>query len=189
MKKAILITFQFLLIAVVGSSQSYDFRKTNWGMSFENVKTTEASKFVADKNDRLMYDCILAGANFKTIYMFNDNNKLVGAKYMLDKTYSNSDFYVNEYATFKALLIKKYGNPVKESQNWNNTSISKEESNWGHALEQGFVSINAIWNTPTTNIKLSLIKLDKIYMQIDYVSIKYKEMESEEVLKKTMNEL
>jgi hypothetical protein len=41
MKKVFLLVFFMVLVSSVLFSQNYDIRKLRWGMSFEEVKSTE----------------------------------------------------------------------------------------------------------------------------------------------------
>ena len=155
----------------------------------DKVKYLEGPKFIADKDDRLIYNCTLAGSDFFLTYIFNDNDKLIGARYVLDKIFSNPDFYVNDFAKFKEMLIKKYGFPYRDEQNWLSSILNKDPNNIGSALENSSVSLVAAWHNAETDIKLSLMKSDKIYLIIDYTAIKYRELENEEILKKSLDNL
>jgi len=166
-----------LFIMSVGfiNGQSYDFRKTNWGMNYKQVKSSEMPKTGTFSENRLIYKDTITGTLFTLVYTFNEKFELVSAKYILDKDYIDHSFYISEYNKFKELLTKKYGIPVKDSQSWNANVEDKDSSNWANSLESGYLQFNSKWKTPKTNINLLVTKYDKVHLIIEYNAKNFKD--------------
>ena len=95
--------------------EPFNFRKTRWGMSIEQVKQSEdfgksGWKLTEQKDDRIMYAGKLFGESCELLFGFSDDGKLDGASYSFAFYLGNSSrvgLLLNEQ------LIKKYGNPQK----------------------------------------------------------------------------
>jgi hypothetical protein len=154
--------------------QNYDFRKTTWGMSYKDVKASEVNKTPMTSENRLIYEVTLAGSPFTLVYTFNEKSQLVSARYILDKTYTDHNFYLEEYYKFKELLTKKYGVAQKDALNWTTSTISKDSASWANSLESGYLNLVSGWETSTTLINLSVTKFDLVHLLIDYKAKKFK---------------
>jgi hypothetical protein len=165
----IMLTIVLFIISLNSvKGQNSDFRKTKWGMSYKQVEVTEIPKTVIISENRLIYNDTIAGSPFSLVYTFNEKSELVSAEYILDKTYIDHNFYINEYYKFKELLIKKYGIPKKDEQNWLVDVKDKDTTNWANALELGYLNLFSSWETSKSNINLLVTKYDKVHLFIDY---------------------
>lgn len=157
----------FLFFSIVGLSNDvkYDFRKTNWGMSKEQVKEIEKSKFVEEdfgKEENLHYKGEVDGVNCEIYYYFM-KGKLTSAAY---GSTQSKDVCINNYKKFTEYLIKKYGKPVEDK--------TFEDFKEGTA--------RTFWDTPTTEINLMLSE-GRNKNEFD-LSIYYQSKEGEEIKEK-----
>ena len=95
----------------MGDKENYDFRKTRWGMSRDEVKPTEDTTFVAEDETFLSYDGHVANMDCYISYRFV-NNILVSAMYRFTEEHSNKNDYLYDYFKLKRILKKKYGDPA-----------------------------------------------------------------------------
>jgi hypothetical protein len=175
-------------MALVFSSLSYsqeklDFRKTNWGMSKDQVKNSEAYGLLQEESNILAYNGNLAGYDCIIGYIFT-NNILVRAKYIIMESATNTNNYDSDYNTFKSFLTKKYGQPLKDEKTWNNDLYKDNYSNWGHAILIGHVTYFSYWETENSLIALSfLVQNNDVSIGIEYSSKKHKDLEEDNTLK------
>jgi len=185
------------LLVIVGNigfsyAQTTDFRGFAWGNSIDNVQSGEKAALVAKvSNDELAYKDMLGGSDCDVIYIFNDNNKLASGIYVFSKKYSNPQLYLQDYSKFKTLLIEKYGKPATEKENWSTTTSVTEKHNYGQAIADGNLTLNTVWNTDRSVIKILLINTrDKQpSLQIHYTTRSLDELENKEELKAALKKL
>ena len=177
MKKNISILLTVLCVLVISTlilfaeGVKYDFRKTNWGMSVEQVKLAEKGE-IKYRRDRegcteyeLTYEVKLGLYNYHCYYYFVED-KLYKCEYRDTNTIFDSSGFIaiTEYKRFKKILIEKYGNP-----------FSQDERN-------AYVSLGSSWNTSTTRIKLYCCTW------LDSLSITYESKELESCVDKILEE-
>ena len=176
MKKNVSILLNVICILtfftlVLSAEEKYDFRKTNWGMSVEQVKLAEKGK-ITYRRDRegyteyeLIYEVKFGLYNYHCYYYFVED-KLYKCEYRdTDTIFDSSGFIaITEYKRFKKALIEKYGKP-----------FSQDERNV-------YVSYSSSWNTSTTKIKLYC------YTLFDSLSITYESRELKEWADKILEE-
>ncbi len=172
------------------AQKTTDFRTFNWGTSFKQVQDNEKATFLLkDKDDMLQYQDDLAGYDCAVLYGFNENDKLISGNYVFTKKYSNPQLYIQDYTTFKNLLVQKYGKPASEKEDWN-TNIATEKQNYGQAVADGNLTINTEWVTGRSIIQISLTSFDKRpSLHIHYTSKSLDELENKEVLQKALTKL
>ena len=76
------------------STKDFNFRKTCWGMTKQQVRMTEKEQPVEEQNEYITYWGTVAGLNSYIIYIFVENT-LQGVKYMilLEVRYEERDNY------------------------------------------------------------------------------------------------
>ena len=166
-----LCLLSFMVISCL-TQESYNFRKTTWGMSKEEVEKAEqgTEKLLSKDEHWLGYKEIVGGLECNLWYEFF-HNKLVSAAYQFCKEYIDPDGYIYDYRHLRALLKEKYGEP--------NTAFSDDPTEW----EEGESSYWTWWFYPNgeeenneTGISLELYDStdteDKPLLQIEYWSIK-----------------
>lgn len=110
--KVVLIGFFTIIFSTTCFAEDHTFRKTKWGMSIAEVKSSEPLDVVKEKDDLLGYKTNVIGKDVFVAYFFIDN-QLVRARYVLAESHSNNNDYIIDYNDFKEILIKKYGPPKK----------------------------------------------------------------------------
>lgn len=155
-----LILAIFLFFSIVGLSKDakYDFRKTNWGMSKEQVKLAEKSSVLIEEDNMegtkegfydgaLKYKGEINGLDCGVYYYFI-KNRLTSAEYKKRGSIKLTDEYISDYKNLKAYLVKDFGEPE---------GIERIKGELGHPF------VFHYWNKPTTNtarIYLGLLTLE-----------------------------
>jgi len=147
-----------------------DFRRMTWGMDMKTVKSTEPGAPKSEEDSAMIYSRKVAGMDAALGYVFAEN-KLVRARYMFHQQHEKYDSYIADYNNLKSALEKQYGKAVKERAIWKNDLYRKIQSQWGIALGEGYVTFITLWETPNTDISLTL-KGDngKIDLWLEYKS-------------------
>lgn len=179
-----LIMFRKFLILVFAISllthsrlswgDDYNFRLTSWGMSQEEVLGSEEKIDPVEKTENMIkYKTQILGKNVELVYLFAQN-KLIGSSYKLDDNYLNSQRFIRTYNKFKQALMKKYGQPDKETTNWLNDTYKNNRKKWGLALSLGHTEYAALWNTQNATIECSL-REENYYVlcSVEYKSTDY----------------
>ena len=180
------------LSGLIVFSQENDFRTSRWGSSLSSIKGIEKSSFVMKiKDDELVYKDLLDGEDCEVYYIFNDNDKLESGVYRFTKKYSNPQLYVEDYKKFKTLLEQKYGKPTGDSENWSNNTTGTEKHNFGQAVADGNLSLNSIWHTERSTVKivLSTGTGKQPVLQINYTTKSLNELENIDDLKAAVGKL
>lgn len=172
-RKLLFVVFVVSLVlqAKVSRSEDYTFRKSNWGMSQEEVTASESGVDpVAINANTITFKTQLLGKKVELMYLFYQN-KLTGSAYKLDDNYLNSNHFLNAYNRFKAALTQKYGPPLDEAVTWTNNTFRNASLKRGLALSLGHTEYYSSWETPQTRINMSL-KEDNYYVRchIEYWS-------------------
>jgi hypothetical protein len=132
----------------------FSFRKTNWGMSKDQVKKTETGKIIKDDNV-LGYQSKVAGLDALIAYIFVDD-KLVRAKYIFTEKHSNRTDYLSDYSSIQTILNKKYGDPADDKTYWKNDLYKDDYQDWGMALAVGHLTKYSNWKVDDTEVWLSI---------------------------------
>ena len=118
----LLITLCILAISTLilfAEEDKYDFRKTNWGMSKEQVKATEDKKPDFEDNIMLSYEVMISEKDFECAYLFLED-KLYGSGYLFFGEHTNKNLYIDDYEELKEILSKEYGKPKIDKVTWKN---------------------------------------------------------------------
>jgi hypothetical protein len=154
-----------------------DFRKTNWGMDKNTVKLTEPDDPKSEEDSAMIYSRKVAGMDVLIGYIFAQD-KLVRAKYMFHQEHEGSDPYIADYDNLKKAMEKKYGKAKKDKKIWKNELYTKIPSQWGIALSLGYVTFLSYWDTPKTEITLTLKSEEsKIDLWLEYKSKAFAKLE------------
>jgi len=105
----------------------YDFRKTNWGMSKEQVKAIEDKKPNFEDNTMLSYEVTISEKDFECAYLFLED-KLYGSGYLFFGEHTNKNLYIDDYEELKEILTKEYGKPKIDKVTWKNDLFKNLES-------------------------------------------------------------
>ena len=158
---------------------AFDFRKTNWGMSKEDVKKAELGHLANQSNNVLMYSEKVAGKDVLIGYVFIAD-KLVRSRYTFSEQHTNPNLFINDYMEIKEILTDKYGQPVEDKPVWSNQLYRNSPQDWGTAVSAGHLSFVTHWDTPATSI-FHILKGDnfKIVLITEYESKELRMLEKQ----------
>ncbi len=186
MKKGIavcIMVFLGLTWSVTAFSNEYDFRKTNWGMSMEEVAEAENAL-------ELQYgESPLPGESYETrvgsldcyINYYYIGDKLTSAEYEFSYEATLEYLCINNYSHLKEKLVEKYGEPIRDKDIWIDDLYKDNPKNWGRAVTRNHLLRYAQWETPSTRITIILTgdEYGNIALKIKYRSQRIKEFEEE----------
>lgn len=154
----------------------FDFRRTRWGMSKNDVKLREDSKLEFEKDDVLLYESLILSMKVKIYYIFV-NDRLVRSKYIINEEHSNKNENVDDFFGIVDDLKNKYGKPTKQDT-YNKSRLYKDYDDRGMAYATGGRATFVEWNTNETTI-IALLTGDKFEIQseIEYTSKKLGSLE------------
>ena len=180
----VLIIFLIFSVIVLADDVQYDFRKTNWGMSREQVKATEDKEPDYKKDNLLIYNVKINGENCYCFYDFLENI-LYNAAYEFLEEHTNKNDYINDYEDLKNILIEKYDKLIIDKIEWKDDLYKDDKSEWGMAISVGDLKYYSFWETPTTIIGLMLSGDNyEITLTLSYRSKKLKEWVEQKELEK-----
>ena len=168
------------------SYANYDFRKTKWGMSRDEVKSTEDATFDLESENFLFYEGHVAYMNCRISYRFL-NNMLVSAAYHFTEEHSNKNDYLYDYFKLKDILKKKYEDPAIDDIDWRNRLYVDSEEDYGFAISLGHLQLFAAWDTPSTDISCNLkgdnqeVELGVLYRSKAHQHLVEESLESKEL--------
>lgn len=167
MKKSIAFAVLTLIIichavppAYAQKKDTYNFRKTKWGMSPAEVKLTEKGKPVNEGplppyDLAVSYTGTFEGSDTETGYLFNAD-KLVLAGYAFTDRHSDNNLYIKDYEKIKGVLTEKYGLPAQDEQIWSDETYKDKPEEYGTAAALGHLVMQSSWTSPGTQIFLTL---------------------------------
>ena len=144
---------------------SFDFRKTRWGMTKNEVKASESesARIQTEKKINESYTGLVADEvivyNEKVAEMdvqmsfFFLNGSLVGSEYSFRKEYEKKNSYIDIYYKLRNILARKYGAPVSEDETWKDERFQKPPE---FPSDPNHLSYKSMWETEKTEISLSL---------------------------------
>lgn len=137
------------------AEESYDFKSTNWGMTKQQVKVSENSALIEERDKVIFYNVKVAGFDAVLGYEFVEN-KLCDAMYIFIEEHSNETQYINDFFTLKELLTDKYKEPIIDDIVWKNDLYRNDPQYYGLAVSIGHLSLLSKWETENTMIDLIL---------------------------------
>lgn len=189
MKKLLRIILAFFLVVFFvenSLADGFNFRKTKWGMSIAQVKSSEPLEVMKEDKNLLGYNTTVIGKDVLLLYMFV-NNQLVRARYGLAVSHTNKNDYIGDYNDFKEILTKKYGKPKQDETLWKNDLYKDDYSDWGFAISLGHLIYLSSWETQDTGIGNMLMgENHKIFCIVEYTSNNLKEIEKKAKEKKAL---
>ena len=176
-----------LFFTELSTAEEFSFRKTKWGMSIEEVKSSEPLKIAQEDENLLGYKTSVIGKDVFVVYFFIDN-QLVRARYVLAESHSNNNDYITDYNDFKEILTKKYDKPKRDETLWKNDLYKDDYSSWGTAIGMGHLIYFSTWETSNAEIG-SYLTGDNFDISciVEYSSKKLKEIEKKAQEKKALD--
>jgi hypothetical protein len=155
--------------------EGFDFRKTNWGMSMEEVSKAETATPYGDPSDDvLMFLGNISELDCVIVYFFT-NDLLTGGRYFFTEEHSNKNDYISDYENMKELLSKKYGEPTDDEDYWKKDLYKDDYQYRGMAVSMGHYVKYADWEYDVTEIGIVISGENySINHQINYTSVELK---------------
>ena len=184
------IIFVLVLFFPVHINAQYDFRKTNWGMTKEQVLTSETAELMPQDEDRaISYKGSVNDLDCRIMYVFAYDT-LVKARYNIYEEHSDKNEYITDYEKLKEKLNSKYGEPTKDRTTWLNSIYKDNSKDWGLAVSIGQLVYFCEWDTESTQVWLMLQGDNhEIQFTIEYTSIKYSYLDKRLEEERQMDEL
>ena len=131
----------------------YDFRKTRWGMSRDEVKANEPSKLAFENENSIEYTVFIDDLQAQTSYKFQDD-KLIRAGYYFPKEYDDKNEYIETYEKIKEMIMEAKGPPALDKVVELDPSSDIDPENKGQAVCDGKLIYGSQWNYPGSDIQL-----------------------------------
>ncbi|MBA7714633.1 hypothetical protein ES703_123662 [subsurface metagenome] len=193
MKKGIavcIMVFLGLMWSTTAFSNEYDFRKTNWGMSMEEVAEAEDALELQYGDSPLPGESYEAKAGGLDCYInyYYIGDKLTSAEYEFSYESTLEYLCINNYSHLKEKLVEKYGEPIRDEDIWIDDLYKDNPKNWGRAITRNHLLRYGQWETPNTRITIILAgdEYGNIALKIKYRSQRIKEFEEEFTVKEIL---
>jgi hypothetical protein len=143
------------VISTYEDNSEFTFRRTLWGMSMEDVMSSEEGSF--DKSDNILAynDKYIGGKKCVIGYVFS-KGMLVRAKYIFEESHSAKNLYLVDYQFISKILTTKYSTSSKENSTWLNDLYKDNIQKYGMAISAGHYSKSKQWNLTRSTIFHSL---------------------------------
>jgi len=185
--RIVLIGLLVVFFAELSFADEYNFRKTKWGISIAQVKSSEPLDVVKEDENLLVYKTNVIGKDVFVAYFFIDS-QLVRARYVLAESHTNKNDFITDYNDFKEILTKKYGKPKQDETFWKNDLYKDDYSDWGTAISVGHLVYLSSWETQDTEINNMLMGENfDISCIVEYSSKKLKGIEKKAQEKKALD--
>ena len=138
-------------------NKGFDFRKTKWGMTQEEVIKAEGVSPFDSSELNLVFKTVLANKNALVEYFFS-NGKLSHARFFINQGYYDPSRHHKDYVMIDALLEKKYGKSKEIKKEWSGTENIRKEFDDPMAIYFGYLSITSGWDLGATSISHTLKK-------------------------------
>ena len=172
-----IISISYLFCFPQNKSETYDFKKSNWGDYKYQVKKAEKLRSVSENDNYIEYNSQISGIACTLTYIFTQG-KLSAVKYRVSVEHENNNHYLIDRDKLEDLLSRKYGKPTNYYENWISPVYEDDPSAYGYAISIGHYSIYTQWKNQNTDIVLTLEGSGNIIdLTIKYISKKYKELD------------
>ncbi|MEW6144384.1 MAG: hypothetical protein AB1598_05135 [Thermodesulfobacteriota bacterium] len=133
----------------------FNFRKTTWGMSREQVKASEDTEPTGDRPEVVTYRGEFEGIPVIIGYVF-DGDKLARAGYLMRGSYQDPNSYISDYDKVKESLIKSYGSPAEDNVVWDEGEEVQDPALFGESVCAGKLVYSTMWSDGVTVIRENL---------------------------------
>lgn len=110
-KKTQRIALAIVLALVLATPGFAGIRRTEWGMSKAEVKQVEG-KPKEEREDRLLYEDLVAGLETEVVYRFNHRKELYSIEYhfLMERSFLNRA--LRQFDRISKILHENYGPPI-----------------------------------------------------------------------------
>ena len=163
------------------SDGNYDFRKTHWGMTMDQVRSSEPNQPISENENVITYKESYLDIPVLLGYIFADG-KLVKAGYIFRQGFYEPDLYIESNDNIKLAVIKQLGPPMLDEVKWVDEEKTDELDFSGKAVCQGEVLYLSNWIDGNTFASLRLDSEEgKCRQGLIYESREYQMQEAEGV--------
>jgi hypothetical protein len=166
----------------------FNFRKTRWGMSIDEVKESELPyqpNEEASGGNILFYNSIqVVNYNVHLLYAFwGDACSLSFAKYNFFTGNIDVNMDIMEFKKIVAWLKEKYGVPTKDYWNWKNEQFRENQEYYGLALQLGHLERLCQWETSQTIVTAGHFLVDGLLeMSVEFSEFQEGKLRQERLL-------
>lgn len=154
----------------------FDFRRTRWGMSPQEVILSEDEDPAYKSLNRVAFATEVIGKKVMLEYLLA-KNQLYGARYSLVANHVVDDKYVADYTAFQGVLTAKYGKPKKIERVWKKGVGKRKDMHPGTLVSIGHLTMVSIWETPDVEIVATLSGKDfKVNCDVTYTSKAFRDL-------------
>jgi hypothetical protein len=133
----------------------FNFRKTTWGMSREQVKASEDTAPTGEKPEVFTFRGEVEGIPVIIGYVFDGDN-LTRAGYLMRSSYEDPNSYISDYDKVKESLIKNYGTPAEDDVVWDEGEGVQDPALYGESVCAGKLRYSTMWSDGVTVIREKL---------------------------------
>lgn len=155
------------------------FDEMQWGSSKKQILELEGKPANQEKIkglDIMEYQQKVINLDCSIEYIFAAN-KLSKTKFSFRNNYLDKNAYLEDYQKIKEALIQKFGKPLEENMNWQDSTYKDDFATWGEAIRLGHLELSSRWQTPQTEILASLTgNNDEIALIVEYTGLQLKEL-------------
>ena len=128
----------------------YHFRSAKFGMTINQVKSSEESEPVFEDGEALVYEDSIIGIKTDVYYSFV-NNSLWRGTYFTREKYTNDNLYIEDFLKIKKALTEKYGDPDIDREDWSQSHYKSDREKYGFAVSMGYLEYVVQWNNVLEN--------------------------------------
>lgn len=133
------------------NGNKFDFRKTKWGMTLEEVKKSEEISIHDSSDKKLLYHTVLNQKDAEIEYIFS-NGKLTQATYTINEGYYDPAKNYDDFVMFEEVLKKKYGEPKSAEKIGVGTESIRKSLSEPVAMSLGYLILKSTWDLKNSSI-------------------------------------
>lgn len=155
------------------------FDEMTWGLSKKQILEMEGRPLAQKRTkglDVMTYEQKLINLDCSIEYIFAAN-KLSRTRFSFTTEYLDKNAYLEDYQKVKNALVQKFGRPLEEMMDWQDTTFKDDFEAWGEAVSLGHVELSSRWLTPQTEILAVLGgKDEQINLTVEYSGLRLREL-------------
>ena len=136
--------------SVYRDEDSYEFRRTTWGMSSAKVARSESLELLRG-NDLVIGS--IGGLTVHIGYVFHDD-KLVGGICRLVERHTEESSFAADFDSLKSALVRRHGEPFRDELVWENDQFKEYPQFYGTAISLEHLEMNTQWETERSIVSL-----------------------------------
>lgn len=133
--------------------EEFDFRRTKWGMTKDEVKKSEPRQPGNETEDSLSYISSYRDQLTYITYQFKDG-KLYRAGVLYPEKLSSESLYLENYENLKKEATKAHGKPALDEETLLNPDAVIEPDKKAEAVCRGDLTLGTQWNVPGSMVVL-----------------------------------